>query len=164
MTRKQVDQRTLVNTLVEELSTEPGTDMATPDAAGPASDTDPAAVLESAIEDVPVKEGITFDPDLVKDNLDEILVSLIALRGTDETHGKALIDDLESLFETSLSPGTVYPRLHDLNEQELLDVYELVRTKEYVVDDEGGADRLLADAAAQHLALGLFLHASLEEL
>jgi DNA-binding PadR family transcriptional regulator len=32
----------------------------------------------------------------------------------DGTHGTGLMDDMAQLFDVQPSPGTVYPRLHDL--------------------------------------------------
>lgn len=154
----------LVNTLVRELSAGNGTgiETASPDAAPSTEETDPERVLGSVLETLSVEEEFEFDDEIVKQNLDEILVALIALR--DGTHGKALIDDLSRLFDAELSPGTVYPRLHDIESEDLLSMHELVRTKEYSVDDESAAREQVEDAMYHHLALGLFLHSSLDEL
>ncbi|MFB6165786.1 MAG: helix-turn-helix transcriptional regulator [Haloarculaceae archaeon] len=154
----------LVNTLIQELSA--GKDAAVGTAApeGPASDreVDPERVLSSVMERLAVEESFAFDDEIVKQNLDEILVALIALR--DGTHGKALIDDLSRLFDAKLSPGTVYPRLHDIEDDGVLSMHELVRTKEYSVDDADAARERIEQAMYHHLALGLFLHDSLGEL
>lgn len=154
----------IVNTLVKELSagSETGIETATPEAPSAAEEASPGAVLESVIETLSVGEEFGFDDEIVKQNLDEILIALIALR--DGTHGKALIDDLSALFDAQLSPGTVYPRLHDIEDEDVLSMHELVRTKEYSVDDESAARSQVERAMYHHLALGLFLHDSLEEL
>jgi DNA-binding PadR family transcriptional regulator len=68
------------------------------------------------------------------------------------------------VFDTRLSPGTLYPQLHELEDEGLLTVQELVRTKEYRVDDEEALAERVTAAAEQHLALGLFFHAALEDL
>jgi hypothetical protein len=105
----------------------------------------------------------TFEESTVKENLDEILLLLVAHRRSG-THGKGLMGDLAALFDTHLSPGTLYPRLHDLEDDGLLRVQELVRTKEYQVDDVGAiADRVEA-AMEQHLVLALFLKSALADL
>jgi DNA-binding PadR family transcriptional regulator len=91
-----------------------------------------------------------------------LLISLIALRDAD-THGKQLLDDLGEQFDTMLSPGTVYPRLHELCEAGVLDQRELVKTKEYVLDDAEAARSEIAAAARQHLALGMVFRAALED-
>lgn len=107
-------------------------------------------------------ESFTFDEEHVKSSLDELLVSLVAVRSSD-THGKQLLDDLAEEFDTILSPGTVYPRLHDLCDADVLEQRELVKTKEYTLADVETARENVVDAARQHLALGLVLHAALQQ-
>jgi len=97
----------------------------------------------------------------VKQSLDELLVMLVAVRSSD-THGQGLIDDLGEEFDTMLSPGTVYPRLHDLCDDGILDRRELVRTKEYIIEDEAETRETIARSARQHMALGLAFKAALE--
>lgn len=106
-------------------------------------------------------ESFAFDETHVKSSLDELLLSLVALR-TADTHGKQLLDDLAQEFDTILSPGTVYPRLHDLCDAGVLEQRELVKTKEYTLDDAETARSNVAAAARQHLALGMVLRAALE--
>ncbi len=48
-------------------------------------------------------DDVQFDEAMIRDNLEELLLVLIALHG--ETHGKELISALTSLFETQLSRG-----------------------------------------------------------
>ncbi|PSQ33040.1 PadR family transcriptional regulator [Halobacteriales archaeon QS_9_70_65] len=78
-------------------------------------------------------------------------------------HGQQLIEDLSEEFDTRLSPGTVYPRLHDLCDEGLLEQRELVRTKEYEISDEEAAQELVSESARQHIALGLAFQAALED-
>jgi hypothetical protein len=108
------------------------------------------------------EDTFTFEETHVKSSLDELLLSLVALRDAD-THGKQLLDDLAQEFDTILSPGTVYPRLHELCEEDVLQQRELVKTKEYTLDDVDAAGGAVAEAARQHLALGMVLRATLEE-
>lgn len=152
----------LVNTLIQELSAGDDLEAASPDAPDAGGEGDPEQVLSSVMERLAVEESFEFDDEIVKQNLDEILIALIALR--DGTHGKALIDDLSRLFDAQLSPGTVYPRLHDIEGDDMLSMHELVRTKEYSVADEDAAQSQIEQAMYHHLALGLFLHDSLDEL
>ncbi|WP_299269776.1 helix-turn-helix transcriptional regulator [Halorientalis sp.] len=152
----------LVNTLIQELSAGDDLEAASPDAPDAGGEGDPEQVLSSVMERLAVEESFEFDDEIVKQNLDEILIALIALR--DGTHGKALIDDLSRLFDAQLSPGTVYPRLHDIEGDDVLSMHELVRTKEYSVADEDAAQSQIEQAMYHHLALGLFLHDSLDEL
>lgn len=104
-----------------------------------------------------------LDEQMVKENLDEILLLLIAARESDR-HGKALIGDLTTVFDAHLSPGTVYPQLHELDELDILDVKPLVRTKEYEIADEEAMTDRIESAMRQHLAMGMFLRAALSEL
>ncbi|MFQ3320679.1 MAG: hypothetical protein ACI8UR_000308 [Natronomonas sp.] len=103
----------------------------------------------------------TFEESHVKSSLDELLLSLVGLRSSD-THGKQLLDDLAGEFDTVLSPGTVYPRLHELCDDEILEQRELVQTKEYMLADRDEVRNEIATAARQHLALGMVMHAALE--
>ena len=108
------------------------------------------------------EEAFSYDEAHIKSSLDELLVALVALRDSD-THGKQLLDDLAEEFDTMLSPGTVYPRLHELCDEGVLDQRELVKTKEYILDDADDARSEIAAAARQHLALGMVFRAALEE-
>ena len=89
--------------------------------------------------------GFSFQEDRIKGSLDELLVMLAAVRSS-ETHGKRLIDDLDEEFDTKLSPATVYPRLHDLCDDGPLERRELVRTKEYTIEDGAAAHDTVASA------------------
>jgi hypothetical protein len=104
-----------------------------------------------------------FDESIVKENLEVVVLLLVANRSSG-THGKGLMGDLATIFDAHLSPGTVYPQLHDLEEDGLLEVRELVRTKEYCVEDEEALAERVTAAMEQHLALGLFLRAALDDL
>jgi DNA-binding PadR family transcriptional regulator len=74
------------------------------------------------------------------------------------------MEDLERVFGAELSPGTVYPRLHELEEEGALQVQELVRTKEYRIDDFELCREEVEAAMRQHLALGFFFKAALDDL
>jgi hypothetical protein len=119
-----------------------------------------ATVVSGALDGLGLPRTFRFDEERVKANLDELLLALVALRG-EETHGKGLIGDLASLFDTTASPGTVYPRLHDLADEELLEAVELVRTKEYHVADEEAVRARLDRSIRQHLALAMVFEAAL---
>ena len=104
-----------------------------------------------------------FSEPRVKESLAELLLVLVGL-----THGgasgKALMDDLSRVFDARLSPGTVYPRLHDLEAEGYLRAHEMVRTKDYHLDDAAAVRERVSGAMYQHLALGVVLYAALEEL
>ncbi|GGL57185.1 helix-turn-helix domain-containing protein [Halocalculus aciditolerans] len=104
---------------------------------------------------------LEFDDDLLKESLDELLLTLVLLEG-DGIHGKGMIESVERLFDVGLSPGTVYPQLHDLEADGVLDVHEMVRTKEYVPADDDEAKERITAAMHQHLALGAFFRAALD--
>ncbi|WP_255196027.1 helix-turn-helix transcriptional regulator [Halorarius litoreus] len=119
-------------------------------------------VLETVL-DALFDDEFEFNEATVKANLNEILLMLVALRDS-QTHGKGLMEDLERVFGADLSPGTVYPRLHELEEEGVLEVQELVRTKEYRIDDPAQSREHVEAAMRQHLALGFFFKAALDEL
>ena len=116
-------------------------------------------LLESVIDALPVGE-VAFDDALVKENLDELLLMLIALH--EETHGDELLTDLECVFDAQLSPGTVYPRLHELEDHGVLSMHAKVRTKEYSIDDADYVRDTVEGTMMQHLAFGMLLYAFLD--
>lgn len=107
-------------------------------------------------------DDVTFDEALIKENLDEILLMLISLH--EETHGKELLSDLTHLFGAQLSPGTVYPSLHNLEDEDVLSMHAKVRTKEYSIADEEFVRATVERTMVQHLAFGLLLYAFLPRL
>ena len=107
-------------------------------------------------------DDVQFDEALIKENLDEILLMLIALH--EETHGKELLSDLTHLFGAQLSPGTVYPSLHNLEDEGVLSMHAKVRTKEYSIADEEYVRATVERTMVQHLAFGLLLYAFLPRL
>lgn len=121
------------------------------------------AVLDDVTTTLFGQSSFQFRESVVKENLDEILLLLVAHRSS-ETNGKSLMSDLATVFDTRLSPGTLYPQLHELEDDGLLQAQELVRTKEYCIDDEEALVERVTAAMEQHLALGLFFHAALEDL
>jgi hypothetical protein len=128
----------------------------------PVRDAIPESVLASVVDDV-ADGDIDVADGLVTQSLDEILIALIAM-ADDETHGTGLMEALSRLFDAQLSPGTVYPRLHDLEADGTLQMHELVQTKQYSIDDDAAAEEMIEDAAYRHLAIGMFLHASLDTI
>lgn len=134
---------------------------------GSDDDADPAAqtatVLSETAESIDGGEELHLDDGMVKQSLDELLVMLIALR-TKDAHGKGIMGDLNRFFGTNLSPGTVYPALHDLEESGVLQVHELVQTKEYTVGDGAAARENLREAMRQHFAMGVLFERVLDEM
>ena len=107
-------------------------------------------------------DDVQFDEAIVKENLEEILLMLISMHG--ETHGKQLLSDLSHLFGAQLSPGTVYPSLHALEDEEVLSMHAKVRTKEYAIDDDELVRATVERTMLQHLGFGLLLYAFLPRL
>ncbi|MBO4247501.1 helix-turn-helix transcriptional regulator [Halomicrobium sp. IBSBa] len=118
--------------------------------------------LLSSVGEALADGDAAIDESLVTESLDEILLALIA-SSTDQTHGTELMDELERCFDAQLSPGTVYPRLHELDSEGLLEMHELVQTKQYSISDDPAARERIERAVYQHLAIGMFLHASLDD-
>ena len=100
-----------------------------PDATDEAPADRSARLVDGTMATLYPMDRFRFDEGVVKASLEDLLLLLVLTRG-EETHGKGLMDDLGRLFDARLSPGTVYPRLHDLAEEGLLDSVEKVRTKE----------------------------------
>ncbi|MFQ3318719.1 MAG: DNA-binding PadR family transcriptional regulator [Natronomonas sp.] len=128
---------------------------------------DPAArteaVVDEASETLFSGDNPNIDDGLIKQSLPELLLLLVGLRETD-AHGKGIMEDLNRFFGAQLSPGTVYPALHDLEEAGLLEMRELVQTKEYRIDDTEAVRETLREGMGQHLALGFVFQRALQEL
>lgn len=116
----------------------------------------PEHLLEAVSDALFPESSVELDESVVKGNLEAVLLALVATQDRN-THGKGLMETLSTSFGADFSPGTVYPCLHDLEEDGSLETRELVRTKEYAVHDEDLARDQIEAAAQQHLALGAFL-------
>jgi hypothetical protein len=123
----------------------------------------PQSVLETVTDELFDGEPFAFEESIVKNELDEIILLLVAMRERN-IHGKGLMREIESVFDTELSPGTVYPRLHDLDDAGLLRARDLVQTTEYHVEDDDAARSQVDAAMRQHLALGYLCSVALDEL
>lgn len=120
-------------------------------------------IMDDVVDRLFEEPSFSMGESAVKTNLDEILLLLIAHR-TADTNGKNLMGDLAAIFSTRLSPGTVYPQLHALEEGGALSVHELVRTKEYRIQDEAVLAERVTLAMEQNLVLGHFFRAALSDL
>ena len=116
----------------------------------------PSNLLDDVANALFPGETVDLDESVVKGNLDAVLLALVATQDHN-THGKGLMETLATAFGAEFSPGTVYPSLHDLEEDGCLETRELVRTKEYAVDDTDLSRERVTAAARQHLLLGAFL-------
>ena len=146
-----------VETLVGKLQAD-GTADAEDD---PAAET--ATLVAETASELYDEDALDTDDGLVKGSLSELVVLLVGLRESG-AHGKGIMEDVNRFFGTRLSPGTVYPTLHDLDEEGVLEMRELVQTKEYSVGDETAARERLKTAMRQHLALGVVFERALEEI
>ena len=148
-----------VETLIGQLRTDTTAKADTED--DPAAET--AALIAETAGALYDEDALDVDDGLVKESLPELLVLLVGLRESD-AHGKGVMKDVNRFFGTQLSPGTVYPTLHELDEEGVLEMRELVQTKEYSVGDETAARERLETAMRQHLALGVVFERALEEI
>ena len=151
--------------LLEVLSMATGNAFGTQPESADGSTDDIEDELEPILEQITATlelEDLTFEETIIKQNLDELLLMLIVLH--ESTHGDELLTEIAESFDVRLSPGTLYPRLHDLEEQGVLSMHTKVRTKEYSIADHDDAQKRLEAAVVQHLAFGMLLYASLEQL
>lgn len=70
--------------------------------------------------------------DLKKNCIQELTILLIAYHG--KIHGKGIIDELRNKFSLSISAGTMYPILHELEERDIVEKHEGVRSKKYTLN------------------------------
>lgn len=103
-----------------------------------------------------------FDEEIVKHSLEELLIALVAVNDSN-THGKSLMEDISHVFDSRLSPGTVYPALHSLEEQETLEQHKLVRTKVYEIGDAERSMERIENSMKQHLSVAMTLYSVLQE-
>jgi len=154
---KQEQSAPMADMLVEKLQASRD-DSAADDPAAPT-----ATLLSETADTVNGGDELDIEDGLVKESLSELLLLLVGFR-TNDAHGKGVMSDLNRFFGTQLSPGTVYPTLHELEEEGLLEVRELVQTKEYFIDDEEAVREQFRDAMRQHLAMGLIFRRAIEDI
>lgn len=108
-------------------------------------------------------EQLELEDKYVKDSLQELLLALILI-SEEDTHGKGLMQKLSNSLNTSVSPGTMYPELHRLHEEGVLEQHELVQTKVYDINDSQTAREQLIGSAQAHFIIGQILHSALGQL
>lgn len=116
--------------------------------------------LQNALGE-PSENPISIPGDLLKAELDAVVIVLIAYHG--EANGKELLNDFSHCFGLMLSPGTLYPTLHRLEDSGVLHKHEKVRTKEYSIQDSERAQEYVEAVMLQHLAFGLLIEAILSQ-
>lgn len=151
-----------VESLLRELAARKQLDIdATDDGALHPTGDGPRDVISGAMDTLFPDADVTFDPDLVRHSIDETLLLLLSLhRGGN--HGGGLIEDLDEVFDTQVSSGTIYPHLHDLEEEGFLRIQQTVQTKEYQIDDSEAVRERLERSMRQHLSLGYAMALALE--
>ena len=147
----------------EQLRKELGAVETPADGAASAGTDSSEEIVANVREQLSGERTFRFDEDLIKESLDDLLLVLIALKDGG-AHGKGLMSDLANHFDAHLSPGTIYPRLHDLKEEGLLEVHELVKTKKYSIADTERARRRIERTLQHHIAIGSVFQASLDEI
>ncbi len=79
--------------------------------------------FRDVIDDEKIRE------DIKKNCLEELIILIIA--NEEKIHGKAIIDELRELFGLSISAGTMYPILHDLEDRDVLERHVGIHSKKY---------------------------------
>lgn len=114
-----------------------------------------SADYEKLFKQVGSVDNIDYDDKIVKTVLDEVILMLILSRNM--ANGQEIISDIHKTFNTQLSPGTVYPVLHNLADDDILEKKDFVRTKEYEVKDRSDVAGELNRKATQMLMVGLVM-------
>lgn len=95
-----------------------------------------------------------LEKDPVRSVLDDVALAIVARR--QPVSGKEVIDALNE-HGLYFSPGTVYPTLHDMRDEGVLDVREVTKEKLYTVADSEDADERLLDATRELLGVAEFV-------
>jgi hypothetical protein len=106
-------------------------------------------------------ENRSLDEDLLKASLDDLLLGLIAIR--DGACGKELRSDLFSIGY-DVSPGTLYPHLHDLESDGVLTMQEGVKTNEFRLADSNVVRDHLQSHVRDLVGLAIALEIAKSEL
>ena len=104
--------------------------------------------------------SLRLDRSFASEYLDELIIAILFRH--DEANGMDIIREFSHLFGVQFSPGTVYPHLHSLEEEGILECRECVQTKEYRIVDEQTARAYLESTLAQLSCLRDFLAGGLE--
>jgi DNA-binding transcriptional ArsR family regulator len=103
----------------------------------------------------------TISDEIVTEHINQILLLLIAVR--DGACGKDLLQDVRQLFGTDLSPGTVYPHLSDLADDDILELQKLRKHKLYSLSNPAAVFNEIDQAVDQLLLFSLFLNTILTD-
>ncbi len=118
--------------------------------------------LSKKFEGVISEEKIRSD--IQKNCLEELSILMIANRG--KLHGKGIIDELRERFGLSISAGTMYPILHDLEERGILEKHEGIHSKKYSLKERSEAVSIarekIKSVFSQYLLLSQLYKGSME--
>lgn len=106
-------------------------------------------------------EGISPEEDFLNAALDDLLLGLIAARNG--ACGKTLRSDLFAIGY-DISPGTLYPHLHDLESDGVLTMHEGVKTKDFGLADPDEVRDHLRSRVRNLLALAIALETGRSEI
>lgn len=110
-------------------------------------------------DDSTVLPGVSLNRSVANEYLDELILALLLRH--EEANGMDIIREFAHLFGVQFSPGTVYPHLHALAEEDVLECRECIRTKEYRIADREEAEAYLESAVSQLSCLETFLETTL---
>jgi DNA-binding PadR family transcriptional regulator len=85
----------------------------------------------------------TMFPDYISERLNDSMIKnyldiiVLAMLNSEPIHGYKLIGELHKTFGVLLSPGTLYPLLHHLKKEGLIEVKLSKRRKLYCLTDKG---------------------------
>ena len=105
--------------------------------------------------------GPRLDRSFASEYLDELIIAI--LFRCEEANGMDIIREFTHRFGVQFSPGTVYPHLHTLEEEGVLDCRECVQIKEYRIDDHEAAREYLDSIVAQLSFVETSLSATVSE-
>ncbi|MEF8873845.1 MAG: PAS domain S-box protein [Candidatus Thermoplasmatota archaeon] len=88
--------------------------------------------------------------------LQELAILVIANKG--KVHGKGIIDELRESFGLSISAGTMYPILHELEEKDILEKHEGIKSKKYSLKEESEGLNMAREKIQSIFSLYLLLH------
>lgn len=106
--------------------------------------------------------GWRLERSFASEYLDELIITILLRRG--EANGMDIIRELTHLFGVQFSPGTVYPHLHSLEDEGVLECRECVQTKEYSIDDRQTAREYIDSTVGQLSRLSEYLDVTVREL
>jgi len=124
-----------------------------------AGDTHTATITPVTDEELPLltpEDANENFQQLVGVILPSVLTTLIENHDTDP-FGKQLLADIKTLYGVELSTGHIYPTLHQLEDDDILDSYELESKRHYRINDSEAAHELITTSQHELTALQTLL-------